>query len=143
MRSGETKAIMIGSIIGGCARYGMDLLFAGWSAGPYSILQATLACNLIGCLVIGLAAAWIFHHTSHRWHAWVKYGLVTGLCGSFTTFSLFSAQLFQLLEEGKWGLAASYWGITLVGGLGLTALAQHFALPLLGRRQASEIIREE
>lgn len=31
-----------------------------------------------------------------------------GLCGGFTTFSTFSVQTVNLIQEGKWGNAAIY-----------------------------------
>ena len=53
--------------------------------------------------------------------------LMTGLLGGFTTFSAFSLETIQLIQQGAWGWAASYLILStlccLVGaGLGIWLL---------------------
>jgi fluoride exporter len=70
----------------------------------------TLIVNLIGCLVIGLAAAVI--STTH-WRNVV----LGGLLGGFTTYSAFALFSFDLAEQQRWGVLATQVGVHLFGGV--------------------------
>jgi CrcB protein len=48
--------------------------------------------------------------------------LTTGLCGGFTTFSTFSHESLQMLQSGNIANFLLYIGISVIGGLSLTAL---------------------
>lgn len=58
---------------------------------PYGIL----ACNLLGCFAIGLALGWAGKAQLSWWSPLV----VIGFLGSFTTFSTFSQNTLQLIQE--------------------------------------------
>jgi fluoride exporter len=64
----------------------------------------TLAANLIGGYVIGLAVGAINLDLGLSPQA--RLFLMTGFCGGLTTFSTFSAETFMLLSRGQiaWGL---------------------------------------
>ena len=58
----------------------------------------TLAINILGSFIIGIAAAYSARHgTSTDLRAFV----MVGLCGGFTTFSSFSLQTLELLQAGR------------------------------------------
>jgi fluoride exporter len=69
-----------------------------------------LIVNLIGCLLIGVAAAAI--STTH-WRNIV----LGGLLGGFTTYSAFALFSVTLAEQQRWGVLASQIGAHLVGGV--------------------------
>ena len=48
--------------------------------------------------------------------------LTTGLCGGFTTFSTFSNESLQMLQNGQWASFMAYVSISIMAGIGLTAL---------------------
>jgi CrcB protein len=52
--------------------------------------------------------------------------LTIGLCGGYTTFSTFSYETVALLEDGEWGRAALYVGLSV--GLSIFATFLGFAL---------------
>ena len=80
-------------------------------AFPYG----TMAVNLIGCLLIGLClGAYILRPD---WPEWIRFLLVAGGLGAFTTFSTFAFELLDLLLGGQYGQALMYGGIQLIGGL--------------------------
>jgi CrcB protein len=66
----------------------------------------TLAANLIGCYVIGIALAFFMAYpaVAPEWRLFIT----TGFCGGLTTFSTFSAEIVLLLQSGRtaWALSA-------------------------------------
>jgi fluoride exporter len=71
-----------------------------------TIPPGTLAANLIGGYVIGLAIAFFsaLPSLAPEWRLLV----ITGFCGGLTTFSTFSAAIATLLQQGRpsWALGA-------------------------------------
>jgi len=67
---------------------GEDLAFVG-----------TLAVNLIGCFLIGMLATIVARTTHLSPHS--QRVLITGLLGSLTTFSTFSLDSVNLLQQGR------------------------------------------
>ena len=64
----------------------------------------TLAVNLLGCFAAGL----LFHFMQERgaFSETARAAVFVGLLGGFTTFSAYGLQTFELLREGRAGLAA-------------------------------------
>ncbi len=60
---------------------------------------ATLLINLIGSCLIGIIIGLSVKYTAvnNNW----KLFLATGICGGFTTFSAFSLENVQMMQEGK------------------------------------------
>ena len=85
-----------------------------------TIPLGTLASNLIGGLLIGVAVGWFSHNSSLPPE--LRLLLITGFLGGLTTFSTFSAEVVTLLgrTEYLWALAAA--GAHLFGSLLMTAL---------------------
>ncbi len=48
---------------------------------------------------------------------YLKFLLMTGFCGGFTTFSTFSAENYTLWQEGNFGLLIFYIGLSVSVGL--------------------------
>lgn len=96
--------IGIGGFLGSIARYLTASYFTKFfpSIFPYG----TFAINIIGCLIIG-----IVYGLSERF-SWLtpewRLFLVTGLCGSYTTFSAFAYENIRLLQNGDYLAFASY-----------------------------------
>lgn len=80
----------------------------------------TLAANLLGGYLVGVAVAWFGAHPDLP-PAW-RLLVVTGFLGGLTTFSTFSAEVVAHLEGGRlhWALAVA--GVHLAGSLAFTAL---------------------
>jgi CrcB protein len=80
----------------------------------------TLAANWIGAYAIGLAVAYFSDapRLSEEWRLF----LITGLLGGLTTFSTFSAEVVQLLQQGRWLWAGIEVSSHLLGSLIFTLL---------------------
>ena len=77
----------------------------------------TLAANLVGGYIIGLAIAY-FAERRHR--AGMATVVITGFCGGLTTFSTFSAEVVTRLQEGRMAWAMGAIAIHVTGSLMMT-----------------------
>ncbi len=80
----------------------------------------TLAANLLGGYLIGIAVAYFAQHP--QLPPQVRLAVVTGFLGGLTTFSTFSAEVVTQVQNGHlpWALATAF--AHLAGSLLLTAL---------------------
>lgn len=82
---------------------------------PRHFYMATLAVNIVGCLIIGyLYGAFLGRPDAP---AYLKAGLIVGFVGGLTTFSSFSLDTLRLLESGQAPLAIGYAAASVLGGL--------------------------
>jgi CrcB protein len=93
--------VCLGGAVGSGARY----LVSGWALevlGP-SFPYGTLAVNLIGSFL--LAALMHLGVDAAAMSPTLRLALTTGVMGGFTTYSTFSYETMQYLQEGAWGIA--------------------------------------
>jgi len=92
----------LGGFLGAVARFQFGRWIAGLEMATTSMVAgfplATLGVNAIGSFLIGFVA--FFHLGGNPLSGDVRYFLMTGLLGGFTTFSAFSLETLQLLESG-------------------------------------------
>ena len=114
--------IGLGGSIGSMGRYWASLLLLN-----KSFPVATLLVNIVGSFIIGLVAAYTL---KSEWFATnYKLFFATGICGGFTTFSAFSLENLQLLQQGKYLWSLLYITASIV--LSLTATFLGYKLLLL------------
>jgi fluoride exporter len=108
--------VFIGGGLGACLRWGLSLLL-----NPVSqvVPLGTLAVNLIGGYLIGVAAAFFALKGLPQE---LQLFAITGILGGFTTFSAFSNEVVSLVAAGHPGWAAVTAAAHLFGSLALTAL---------------------
>lgn len=78
----------------------------------------TLAANLVGGYIVGLAIAY-FAQAPAIAPEW-RLLIITGFCGGLTTFSTFSAEVVTRLQEGHLIWAVGAMAIHLAGSLAMT-----------------------
>lgn len=92
--------VTVGSAIGGAARY--------WFSGVVARLVGetfpwgTLLVNVSGCFVIGFVAALSAPDGRLFIGSTTRVALMAGFCGGYTTFSSFSIQTLNLLNDGQY-----------------------------------------
>lgn len=106
-------AVAFGGVIGTLLRFAL----ASWVSvqWPRHFYFATLAVNLLGCLLIGYLYA--FFLVRPDFAPELRGGLILGFLGAFTTFSSFSLDGLRLLESGQFATAFGYLGASVMGGL--------------------------
>ena len=97
-------AISLGASLGALLRWWLGLALNGLFP---TVPPGTLAANLIGGYLVGLAIAFFATYTAlaPEWRLLV----ITGFCGGLTTFSTFAAEIVTLMQQGRamWAFAAA------------------------------------
>jgi fluoride exporter len=81
----------------------------------------TLLVNVLGSFAIGLAHVWLSNSSFE-----LRFLLIAGFLGGFTTFSAFSIETLLLVDKGRFDLAASYVALSVV--LSLVAVFAGYGL---------------
>ncbi|MDY7565504.1 fluoride efflux transporter CrcB [Pseudomonas sp. RTC3] len=106
-------AVSAGGIAGTLLRFATaSWISANW---PRHFYTATLAVNIVGCLLIGYLYGLFLLRPEVPIE--LRAGLMVGFLGGLTTFSSFSLDTLRLLESGQVPLALGYAAITVFGGL--------------------------
>ena len=123
-----TKEILIvgvGSFAGGVLRYilsvGLSKLGRLW-AFPIGIM----VINILGCFLIGVLYG--YFKSKATTDLVLPLLLMTGVLGGFTTFSTFSFETVQLLQQNEWLKAALY----VVGSVGVGVVACYLGMRQFG-----------
>jgi len=105
-------AVGLGAALGAWARWWLGtVLNVLYPALP----PGTLAANLIGGYLVGLAVAF-FGSQPGMAPEWRLFA-ITGFLGGLTTFSTFSAENVALLQQARFGAAAAHGAFHLAGSL--------------------------
>ena len=106
--------VALGGAAGSVARCLVSKAVQGTLLSAFPL--GTMAVNVAGCLLIGLAGG-LASGPSPAVGQDMKLLLTTGFCGGFTTFSTFMNEAFTLGHGGNPALAALYVGASIAAGL--------------------------
>ena len=110
-------AVGIGAAIGAWLRWWLGILLNPvFPTLPFG----TLAANLIGGYLVGVAVAFFSEHAGLPPEA--RLFIITGFMGGLTTFSTFSAEAVTLISRGEYAWALAHTAVHLGGSLAMTAL---------------------
>jgi CrcB protein len=96
--------VLLGGGIGSVARYLLSYLLTKNNTTQFP--WATFIANALGCLLIGLLFGYI--QKNNLQNETLKLLLITGFCGGFTTFSTFSLENIQFIQNQNYNLALLY-----------------------------------
>ena len=100
----EVLAVAIGGALGSVLRY--------WaSTGVYGLFgrgfpYGTLVVNVTGCFAMGILFVLLVERMSDN--TVLRAGILIGVLGGYTTFSSFSIETFNLVEQGEIAKAGLY-----------------------------------
>ena len=80
-----------------------------WNVNSFPL--GTFVVNMMGCFLIGLFTAYFLKENNS-----LKFLLVAGFCGGFTTFSTFSMENVGLWQNGQYSILILYILLSLVLG---------------------------
>ena len=107
--------LCLGASLGALARWGLSLWL---NAGTHWLPMGTLVANLVGGWLIGVLVALFQAHPDID-PVW-RLALITGFLGALTTFSTFSMETVQMMQEGRPAHALTLIALHLAGSLVMT-----------------------
>jgi CrcB protein len=100
----------LGGMLGTMLRYAAYLLLKN-QPFPYS----TLLVNIAGSFIIGIVAGLVVKQTA--FDDGLRLFLATGICGGFTTFSSFSVECLQMIQQQRYNSAIAYIAASTLAGI--------------------------
>ncbi len=92
--------VALGGALGSMGRYAVSGLVAGGFGETFP--WGTLVVNVVGSFIIGFFATLTAPDGRFFVGGTTRQFVMTGFCGGFTTFSSFSLQTMNLMNEGEW-----------------------------------------
>jgi len=104
--------IAVGSALGGMARYFCSGLTARLIGETFP--WGTFVVNVAGSFIIGFFATFTGPDGRVYASSTARQFVMTGFCGGYTTFSSFSLQTLNLMNDGEWFRAGGNIGVSVV-----------------------------
>lgn len=110
--------VFVGSGLGGCLRFGLSHFIRDWLGSGFPL--GTLAVNMLACFLAGFLVGRLLSFDSEN----LRFLMLIGFCGGFSTFSAFGVETLELIQKGNWSLALIYVVISVLVGIGAVCLGK-------------------
>jgi CrcB protein len=117
MSASAIAAVGVGAALGAWLRWALSSFLNPMFP---TLPMGTLAANIVGGYLIGLAVAFFADNVSVP--AEVRLLVITGFLGGLTTFSTFSAEAVSLLTRAQYAWGAALITAHLAGSIAMTIL---------------------
>ena len=104
--------IALGGALGSVLRYAVSIAFPLMDNG---FPKATLTSNILASFIVGVVSSLIILKFPNT--PWLKYFVLIGFCGGFSTFSSFTLELFNLNASSNYGTAVLYTCLSIILGV--------------------------
>lgn len=105
--------VAAGGALGSVLRYLTTFIISKFWSNNFPL--ATFVANFIGCFLIGLFIGVLVKNQLEDSN--LKWFLVTGFCGGYTTFSTFGLENYNLFQSNNTLLAFGYIAFSIILGL--------------------------
>lgn len=110
--------VFIGGGLGCLARFGLGQFVNYLIKSPFPL--GTFLSNMFACALLALFVVGTREYAQE--HPWIQPLLIIGFCGGFSTFSTFSNETVQLLDQGNFLIAVLNVVVSITVGIGLIFL---------------------
>jgi fluoride exporter len=105
--------IAIGGALGSVLRFLTTAIVSKFWSSQFPL--ATFIANFVGCFLIGLFIGFLTKHQLENSN--LKWFLVTGFCGGYTTFSAFGMENYSLFQNNNPLMAFGYIALSVILGI--------------------------
>ena len=114
----QILVVAAGGALGALCRFGLSALAVRMVGMGFP--WGTLAVNLLGCFVIGIALVLIDHH--NVFSQTQRLFFLTGFLGALTTFSTYAKESLVLARSGAWLAATANVLVNNIAGIALVMI---------------------
>lgn len=106
-------AVFLGGGIGAVLRYLTGVLFVHYL--KFHLPLPTFIVNVVGCFILGFV--YVLCLENFQLNPAIKLFITVGFCGGLTTFSTFSFEIFDMIQNLQYIQAAIYTVVSLIIGV--------------------------